>query len=239
MKCKCGCNRESNCKNGFYRGHWNKGRKRPDLIKRNLEDNPMKNPEIAKKAGIKPDNYKVWNKGLSIDDERVKKYVEKRNKNLKEIGNRISKTKKKKYASGEIKSYWKGKNRGEDFREKMRKSTLERIKRQGTHISYNENSIPFFKEINNNFNLQALYGKNEYMCKGYSLDFYSKKHNLVIEWDEEGHYKNDELLEKDKKRQKIIEKHLNCRFLRIRELYFNKEKIIENIKKHINENISR
>jgi len=233
MKCKCGCNKEANCQNGFYHGHWNKGRKRPDLLKRNLEHNPMKDPLIAKKAGIKPDNYVVWNKGLSIDDKRVKQYTEKRNKKLKEIGNKISRTKKERYNSGEIIPYWKGKDRGDNFREKMRISTLQRIKRQGTHISYNENSIPFFEELNT-LGLDALYGKNEYMCKGYSLDFYSKKYNLVIEWDEEGHYKNNILIEKDKKRQEIIEEHLRCKFLRIRELYFKKEEFIQLIKEYLN-----
>jgi len=235
MKCKCGCNKKPNCKNGFYQGHWNKNRKRPDLLKRNIENNPMKNPETRKKAGIKPEGFIVWNKGLNSNDKRVKQYTEKRNRNLTEIGKKISRTKKERYKTGEISSYWKGKKRSESFKEKMRIATLKRIERQGTHISYNENSIPFFKEINEKYNLNGVYGQQEFKCKGYSLDFYSKKYNLVIEWDEEDHYYDEKLTEKDKKRQKIISNYLNCNFIRIRESTFSKEKILQTIKNITNE----
>jgi len=236
MKCKCGCNKKANCKNGFCHGHWNKNKKRPDLLKRNIENNPMKNPEIAKRAGIKPDNWEVWNKGLTINnDERIKNYSEKRNKNLVEIGKKISETKKERYKTGQIKSYWKGRKRTEEFKEKMRIATLKRIERQGTYISYNEKSIPFFKEINEKYALEGLYGRNKFKCKGYSLDFYSKKYNLVIEWDEEGHYKNEKLLQKDIKRQNIIRKHLDCTFIRIRESKINKKELNQTIKTITNE----
>ena len=86
MICKCGCNLEANTKIGFYKGHWNKGKKRIDVLKRNMENNPMKNPEIAKKAGVKPKGFVIWNKGLVSEiDDRVKNYVEKRNKNIEKI----------------------------------------------------------------------------------------------------------------------------------------------------------
>lgn len=220
MICKCGCGLETNATCGFYKGHWNKGRKRLDLRERNLNDNPMKNPKIAKKAGIKPKGFVTWNKGLTLEtDTRVKNIAEKRNKNIKKIAQKISKTKKEKYKTGELVSYWGGRDRSSDkkFIEKMRISTINRIVRQGKIISYNENSIKFFDIINEAYNLEGLYGKNEFKCLGYSLDFYSKKFNLVIEWDEEHHYKNNNLLPKDIERQENIIKHLNCSFIRIRE----------------------
>ena len=171
MNCKCGCGLETNAKCGFYKGHWNKGRKRPDLIERNLKNNPMKNPETAKKAGIKPLGFVSWNKNLDISDLRVKQYTDKRNKNIKEISEKISKTKIERYKTGEIISYWIGRKRSDAFKEKMRVSTINRIIRQGGIISFNEKSLSFFEKLNTKYNLEGVYGKNEFKCMGISLDF--------------------------------------------------------------------
>lgn len=243
MNCKCGCGLESNTKSGFYKGHWNKGRKRPDVLKRNLENNPWKGSDNNKNLWEKrkKDGFVIWNKDLSKEsDERVKKYVEKRNENIDSISEKISKTKKCKYKSGEIISHWKGKKRepfseetkekmgksrrgkkfgprSEEVKEKLRIATINRIIKQCKFIAYNENSIPFFKSLNEKYNLEGIYGENEFKCLGYSIDFYSPKYNLVIEWDEKYHYKNNELREKDKKRQEIIINYLNCTFIRIKE----------------------
>jgi very-short-patch-repair endonuclease len=222
MICKCGCGLETNAKCGFYKGHWNKGRKRPDLLKRNLENNPWRGSSNNKKLweNRRRNGFIVWNKGLdSENDQRIKKYSEKRNENIKIISIKISKTKKEKYKSGELTPYWKGKNRksDENFIEKMRISTINRIIRQGKNVSYNQKSIPFFESLNKKYNLEGVYGKNEFKCIGYSLDFYSKKYNLVIEWDEEFHYKEDKLNIKDRERQDKITDHLCCKFIRIRE----------------------
>jgi very-short-patch-repair endonuclease len=245
MICKCGCGLETKAKCGFYKGHWNKGRKRPDLLKRNLENNCWKDPNVSRKAWEtrRKKGYVVWNKNLFYEiDNRVKDYTDKRNKNLDVISKKISETKKKKYKEGTIISYWKGKKRPafsqetrnnmsnshkgkilkEETKQKQRISTIERIIKQGTNICFNEKSIPFFENLNRIYKLDGVYGKNEFKYLGYSLDFYSEKYNLVIEWDEKRHYKNNELSEKDKKRQENIINSLNCKFIRIKESQINK-----------------
>lgn len=236
IKCKCGCDLETSAKCGYYKGHWNKGRKRPDVVKRNKKNNPMKNPEISKRAGIKPENYIIWNKGLSQNtDIRVQLGTQNRNKNINKITKKISKTKRKNYKIGKTIPYWKGKQRtDEKFLEKMRIASINRVLKQGTNIAYNHTSIPFFNELNKKFNLKGKFGKNEVKVIGYSLDFYSKKYNLVIEWDERSHYPKGKLREKDKLRQKRITKHLSCKFIRIKEWlvnHFDYNKILKIITK--------
>lgn len=238
-KCKCGCGLETNSKCGFYKGHWNKGRKRPDSSKRLSENHPMRDSTLSKKIWEtrRINGYITWNKGLSkTSDNRVKSYSEKRNKNLDIISKKISETKKKKYKSGEIVPYWKNKNRkiDESFIEKMRISSLNRILKQGKNISFNPKSIKFFEKLNNEYKLKGLFGINEFKCIGYSLDFYSKKYNIVIEWDEEFHYKNDLLRNKDIIRQEKIINYLNCKFIRIREKFIDNFDYLQ-IKNIINE----
>jgi hypothetical protein len=104
-----------------------------------------------------------------------------------------------------------------------REARLKKLKEMNAFISYNLNSIYYFDYINNKYDMKAYYGKNEYKIIGYSLDFYSPEYNLVIEWDEEAHYKNNILREKDIIRQKKIENELRCKFIRIREKEFLKE----------------
>lgn len=64
MNCKCGCGLETTAKCGFYKGHWNKGRKRVYLTKRNIENNCSKNPIVSKKAGEtkRKNGYIPWNR---------------------------------------------------------------------------------------------------------------------------------------------------------------------------------
>jgi very-short-patch-repair endonuclease len=52
---------------------------------------------------------------------------------------------------------------------------------------------------------------------GYWVDGYDKEKNVVIEIDEKQHFDiNGNLLEKDIRRQKEIEKYLDCKFIRLR-----------------------
>jgi len=112
-----------------------------------------------------------------------------------------------------------GKTHSEDIKLKLRKNCLERIKQTGVWISFNKKSCGVFNNINNKLNWNGLYalngGKKE--LKGYSIDFYEPNLNLIIEWDEERHYKNNGgLLKEDVNRQTNLLK-TNCHFYRIRE----------------------
>jgi very-short-patch-repair endonuclease len=78
--------------------------------------------------------------------------------------------------------------------------------------------------------------KRQFYVNGYWLDGYCQELNLAIEIDEECHYPNNTLRNKDIKKQKNIIKILKCNFLRIRvkdviqNQELNKEKIINYIK---------
>ena len=65
------------------------------------------------------------------------------------------------------------------------------------------------KEMSNVFGYKFI---PQYRVKNYRIDFYFKKENIAVEYDENYHkYKN----KKDKKRQLDIEKELGCEFIRL------------------------
>lgn len=215
--CKCGCGKIATSKTGFFKGHWNKGKVRLDVSQRNRENNPMFDLSTKEKVSKSMKGKSPWNKGKNKEtNESVRKYTDSRNANIIEIAEKIRQTKIEKYKTGESVPYWKGKKRPDETRVKMRNSTLARLERQGTSISFNEESILFFEDLNNLFNLAGKFGKFEHKHLGYSLDFYSEKYNLVIEWDEPHHYNKGILREKDRLRQEEIEKSLSCTFIRIK-----------------------
>jgi len=104
----------------------------------------------------------------------------------------------------------------------------EDLKKYGKVLSprMNPKSFPYFKEINNNFGLEGIYGDNgkEYYDKdlGYWLDFIDFDCGIIIEWDEQHHYYNDgSLKKKDIDRQTLIEqKYYDFCFIRIKQEEF-------------------
>jgi len=106
----------------------------------------------------------------------------------------------------------------------MRLAAIKRIERtvyNGGQMSpnYNPNSIPILEAKALEFgitDLQHAENGGEFYIKdlGYWVDGYSKEKNIVFEYDEKHH---KYVKEKDAKRQKIIEEHLNCIFIRIME----------------------
>ena len=75
--------------------------------------------------------------------------------------------------------------------------------------------------------------KTHYSVLGYRIDIYFHKYRLVIEVDELGH--TDRNLSNEIKRQKALEKELNCVFIRINsdEQNFNIFREINKIHNHI------
>jgi|SaaInlStandDraft_1057018.scaffolds.fasta_scaffold11403_4 hypothetical protein len=57
----------------------------------------------------------------------------------------------------------------------------------------------------------------------YFVDFYIPKYNVVIEYDEDGHYEKRNI-KKDKERQEYIEDKLGCEFIRIDDKKFMEDK---------------
>ena len=101
---------------------------------------------------------------------------------------------------------------------------ISRNKFEGNQVfpSYNKKGCKIFDKISeeNNITIQhALNGGEYYIVElGYWLDGYDKNNNIVYEFDEKYHFKNGKLKEKDINRQKEIENHLGCKFIRIKDL---------------------
>jgi hypothetical protein len=87
--------------------------------------------------------------------------------------------------------------------------------------SYNEKGCNIFDKISkeNNIHIQHAMNGGEFHAKelGYWVDGYDEENNIVYEYDEEHHFINGKLLEKDTIRQQEIEHFLNCKFIRFKE----------------------
>jgi len=87
--------------------------------------------------------------------------------------------------------------------------------------SYNQIGCELFDKISkeNNIHIQHAMNGGEFYIKelGYWIDGYDKVNNVVYEYDEKHHYINNKLSEKDIIRQKEIEEHLSCKFIRFKE----------------------
>ena len=83
--------------------------------------------------------------------------------------------------------------------------------------------------------MNAFEGENmqtQYSVLGYKNDLYFHDYKLLIEVDEKGH--KDRNIDHKIKRQKALEKELNCEFIRINpdEKDFNISKAINEIHRH-------
>lgn len=110
-----------------------------------------------------------------------------------------------------------GKKFTRKHRQKLREAAvlyLRGVKTCGPR--YNKEACKFFNELNKIKKWNGVHAENggEYSVSGYFVDFYDKKRNIVVEYDEPHHYKFGKLLKKDKERQKEIIKYLKCKFYR-------------------------
>jgi len=121
------------------------------------------------------------------------------------------------------KKTWLGKTHTDVTKKIQRISTLQYLSKTNGQLTprYNINSIPIIeakaKELGIT-DLQHAENGGEFHIKdlGYWVDGYSKEKNIVIEYDERHHFRNDKIKVKDIQRQNEIETHLNCKFIRIR-----------------------
>jgi hypothetical protein len=116
------------------------------------------------------------------------------------------------------------KHTDEDKR-KMREAVVRRVQKYGIiSRNFNPDACKIIDEYGqkNGYNFQHAMNGGEYSCIGYLVDGYDKEKNVVIEIDEPYHNKLSQK-EKDIKRQKRIEEHLQCKFIR---LPFNKDEMV-------------
>ena len=100
---------------------------------------------------------------------------------------------------------------------------IEKNKLNGNQLypNFNPNACKIIDEYgkNNGYNFQHAMNGGEFYIKelGYWVDGHDKDKNVVIEIDEKKHFdRNGNFKEKDVIRQKEIQSHLNCEFIRIK-----------------------
>lgn len=86
--------------------------------------------------------------------------------------------------------------------EKMRKARQRQIEESGGFPSFNRHACNFFSIVNKHTELNGQHALDGGECgvSGYWVDFYDKKSNVIVEWDEEYHYKPG-VVKKDNVRQ--------------------------------------
>lgn len=100
---------------------------------------------------------------------------------------------------------------------------ISRDKFDGNQVmpSYNEKGCIIFDNISekNNIHIQHAMNGGEYYIKelGYWLDGYDEINNVAYEFDEKHHFIKGKIREKDINRQEEVEKHLKCKFIRIKD----------------------
>lgn len=114
-----------------------------------------------------------------------------------------------------------------EARRRARKRALQRIEQSiadGGQIcpAYNQRACEYFHQFDEINQTRGQYATNggEYRVEGfgYFLDYINHEMKLIIEWDEEAHYRNGKLRQKDVRRQKEIQGHFpGYTFIRIRE----------------------
>jgi len=117
------------------------------------------------------------------------------------------------------------KRHDEETLKEMRLRRIEKIRKRSKngnqiHPNYNPQACELIEEYGEKHGYDFQHAENggEYYIEelGYWVDGYDKKANVVVEVDEPQHYRNGELCEKDKRRQREIVETLNCEFIRLK-----------------------
>jgi len=125
---------------------------------------------------------------------------------------------KRKARHGEDNGNYKRSKRPDELK-RMSVSAIERVKRNGMPHSYNPNSIPIIERygLDNGYTFQHAENGGEYQIPDntFFVDGYDRSNNVVIEYDEQRHFRNGELHPKDIWRMNLIISKLKCVFVRI------------------------
>ena len=119
----------------------------------------------------------------------------------------------------------KGRTPSDETRQKMRLSFIEKLQKTNNkfHPPYNKKACEYFDKLmedNKGIYIQHALNGGEFHIEelGFWLDGYDAVNNIAYEFDElKHHYKNGQLLDKDIKRQQLIQEQLGCSFVRIKE----------------------
>jgi len=150
-----------------------------------------------------------------------------RHKNNISVGVKKSKKHKAAMRRPELRAKRTGDNncaKRPEVRRKLRLYAIKRAKELGGQICprYNPKACAHFDLLMSKTDTHIQHAQNggEFYIKelGYFLDGYDRENNIAYEWDEDHHFDvKGKLLKKDIRRQKEIEKLLNCTFIRIKQ----------------------
>lgn len=155
-------------------------------------------PNAVGWAYVSKEGYEPWNKGKKMSDEY-----------------------KTNWLNGVKNTRWNSND--DEIRKKLRLKFIEKLKLidKKFHPPYSKKGCEHFNKLmsQNGINIQHAENGGEFYIEelGYWVDGYDKENNVVYEWDDPRHFIGNELLEKDKKRQKEIEEFLGCTFVRIKQ----------------------
>jgi len=106
----------------------------------------------------------------------------------------------------------KGHKESAETRMLRRENVLRRIEQrlpEGGQVTpgYNSRACEWFTQFDAAHNTEGIHATNggEYRTAGYFLDYINHDLQLIIEWDEEDHYKEGRLRDRDVRRQIEIE----------------------------------
>ncbi len=180
--------------------------KRPDVSKRQKENNIAKRKDVRKK----------------ISKNRKGKGLGKRNANnnplvrMKKRNSLIKFYKENPEAKVQKSQFMKERYiNNPELLIKRRVDRINQILKNGCIISIGKNETKILNNLEFLFRYKII---RQYEIDGYFVDGYIPELNLVIEIDENHHFTIDnKLKKKDIERQKYIQNQLHCKFLRIKD----------------------
>jgi len=165
-----------------------------------------------------------WNKTWIRSDKTRQKMGTKASDRIKRNGNPSSRPEVRKRISASVRKSFENPDR----RMQNRVAMIHQINLGANeYANFNPTACEYFDWLNKFMGWNGQYATNggEKEVRGYFLDYYEPSLNLVIEWDEPGHYVRGVLREKDIRRQQEIIKELKCEFYR----YNQRTNIIERV----------
>lgn len=202
--------------------------------------------EIAKEAGCSYATIWFWARRVGIPEEFLPKglkgmtFPKEKYPNFGTRNKHISEKQKIKNRKASIKNW-----QNPEIRDKTIKSMIiaweKRVESSGYPRSYfcpnfNFESIPIFKSLDRILHTRSRYGSTragEKKIGRYFVDFFNKKYQFIIEWNEkDGHYDNDsQLKEYDiKKRRYILARYPDYIYIIIKQSdWFKKDNLTEEI----------
>jgi hypothetical protein len=216
-----------------------------ESMKNKIKNNPEHYNRLVSLCKDNSKIYKKWVEKYGKEQADIKKInwltkknsFKKGNENLakkEEVKEKISKAIKKKWENTEYRDFHtnrvignkhnKDRITSKETKLKQRLSAISQLKskiRIDFRPNYNKKACLYFNELMllKGINIQHAENGGEYFIHklGYWVDGYDLENNVVYEYDEQKHYKNKKLRDRDKLREEEIKQFLNCKIIRIKD----------------------